>query len=193
MATESPSDFAGKRDLRLLPCSERAILPPPKRSCKSFLISCAMPVGVRQSDNVQMRWQLFMLERNLAAAQKALVEFPAEEFPHPEVELKRSSLPAWHRHRVTSQRPGNCSKRRDHFSKGTLEIIPMIRHSWLRSDWFCLFRSKRGRAARKLSRSRALSEKQRCDPKPKLLEQSRAGLCADGRNGAGRHSPGNVC
>jgi len=37
------------------------------------------PVG----DDMLLRWQLFMLERDFAGAEKVLVEFPAEEFPPP--------------------------------------------------------------------------------------------------------------
>jgi Flp pilus assembly protein TadD len=37
------------------------------------------PVG----DDMVLRWQLFMLERDFAGAKKVLVEFPAEEFPPP--------------------------------------------------------------------------------------------------------------
>jgi serine/threonine-protein kinase len=48
--------------------------------------------GRLTADDTPMRWELCMLERDFAAAQKVLDEFPAEEFPPPNVGSKTIRL-----------------------------------------------------------------------------------------------------
>ena len=44
--------------------------------------------GLPSGNDVPIRWELFMLERDFAGAEKVLVEFPGEEFPPPFVGWK---------------------------------------------------------------------------------------------------------
>src|SRR5438067_7673905 len=44
--------------------------------------------GLPSGEDVPIRWELFMLERDFAGAEKVLVEFPGEEFPPPFVGWK---------------------------------------------------------------------------------------------------------
>lgn len=48
--------------------------------------------GNPSGDDTVIRWQLFMLERDFAGAEKVLVEFPGEEFPPPFIGWKTFSL-----------------------------------------------------------------------------------------------------
>ena len=67
------------------------------------------------------RWQLFMLERDFAGAEKLLVEFPLEEFPPPVVGLKKFyfACTAWAR--------GDQDKARELFEKGRSTLESAVR------------------------------------------------------------------
>ncbi len=67
------------------------------------------------------RWELFMLERDFAGAEKLLVEFPLEEFPPPVVGLKKFhfACTAWAR--------GDQDKARELFEKGRSTLESAVR------------------------------------------------------------------
>ncbi len=48
--------------------------------------------GNPSGDDTEIRWELFMMKRDFASAEKVLVEFPGEEFPSPFVGWKTFSL-----------------------------------------------------------------------------------------------------
>ncbi len=79
--------------------------------------------GNPSGDDTVIRWELFMLERDFAGAEKVLVEFPTEEFPPPFVGWKTFSLactalaggdPATARALFEKARPAYESGVRDH-------------------------------------------------------------------------------
>ena len=79
--------------------------------------------GLPSGNDVRIRWELFMLERDFAGAEKVLVEFPGEEFPPPFVGWKtfsraRTALakgdPATARALFEKARPAYESGVRDH-------------------------------------------------------------------------------
>jgi serine/threonine protein kinase/Flp pilus assembly protein TadD len=72
-------------------------------------------------DDMLDRWELFMLERDFAGAEKLLVEFPLEEFPPPVVGLKKFyfACTAWAR--------GDQDKARELFEKGRSTLESAVR------------------------------------------------------------------
>ena len=61
-------------------------------------------------DDVLLRCELLMLERDFAGAEKVLVEFPLEEFPPP-LGLKDIFLPAPRGQEVISSGPASYSRK----------------------------------------------------------------------------------
>jgi serine/threonine protein kinase/tetratricopeptide (TPR) repeat protein len=72
-------------------------------------------------DDVLIRWELLMLERDFAGAEKVLVEFPLEEFPPPLVGLKNFyfACTAWAR--------GDQDRARERFEKGRSALESIVR------------------------------------------------------------------
>ena len=72
-------------------------------------------------DDVLIRWELLMLERDFAGAEKVLVEFPLEEFPPPLVGLKNFyfARTAWAR--------GDQDRARERFEKGRSDLESIVR------------------------------------------------------------------
>jgi tetratricopeptide (TPR) repeat protein len=72
-------------------------------------------------DDVLIRWELLMLERDFAGAERVLVEFPLEEFPPPLVGLKGFyfACTAWAR--------GDQDRARKLFEKGRSALESIVR------------------------------------------------------------------
>ena len=72
-------------------------------------------------DDMVDRWELFMLERDFAGAEKLLIEFPLEEFPPPVTGLKGFffACTAWAR--------GDQNRARERFEKGRRALESAVR------------------------------------------------------------------
>jgi tetratricopeptide (TPR) repeat protein len=72
-------------------------------------------------DDMVLRWELFVLERDFGGAERLLVEFPLEEFPPPNTTVKRYcfACTAWAR--------GDQDRARALFDKGRSALESIIR------------------------------------------------------------------
>jgi TolB-like protein len=78
--------------------------------------------GGRPSDvGVEIRWRLFMLQRDFAGAEKVLTDFPGEEFPPPYIGLKSFSFGC------TALASGDPTKARVFFEKARSAYEALVR------------------------------------------------------------------
>jgi len=101
--------------------------------------------GLPSGEDVPIRWELFMLERDFAGAEKVLAEFPGEEFPPPFIVWKTFARA---RTALAEGDPATAralSKRRDRLTKPSSRIIPMSQGFGIGSGSFMRILAERRR------------------------------------------------
>ena len=95
-----------------------------------------IPAGIDPDGSVTLaRWDLAMLERDYATAEKILADFPLEDFPRPETPRKHFTRAASLSPAATSNRPSAILPRRGQISKSGCATIPTIQIATLNSDY----------------------------------------------------------
>ena len=109
-------------------CFETAIPLPAEKFCKTF-----RPALIPMEMVALARWDLAMLERDYAAAEKILTDSPLEDFPEPETPRKHFTRAASPSLAATSNRPSAILPRRGQISKSGCATIPTMaeRHAQL--------------------------------------------------------------
>ena len=164
-------------------CFETAIPLPAEKFCKTFLPEVD-PYGMV----TLARWDLAMLERDYATAEKILTDSPLEDFPRPETPRKHFTWAASPSLAATSNRPSAILPRRGQISKsGCATTRHAERHAQLGLLYAYMQRKedaiREGRRAVELEPESQERISWRC-----LGGQSGAGLCTRWRAGPGDHT-----